>query len=188
MFCGAVAISVPYPVIEGLQIGSLGLIGRVTHYEGLGQRLDFGSALAEAEGAVDKAVESAAALRTLHSTMPNALGEAAQANPSFVIIRAWEQLSAALDDLRGVTQPERRSVRNGRIPRELIESGVFTQDFARAVEELRGLRNRVAHGESNPTPGEAAAYAGSAAALTNYARNLVELISNPPLQAEQSHT
>lgn len=149
------------------------LIGRMTHYEGLGQRLDFGAALAEAEGSVDKATEGAGASKK-QPTRPNALAEEADASPSFVIIQAWEELETGLENLREATQPGRKGLWNGRIPPDLVGRDGITPQFAKAVRELHDLRNRVAHGQSKPTAGEAAAYAITARDLAEWAFDLAD--------------
>lgn len=61
---------------------------------------------------------------------------------------------------------------------ELEHRGVINKGFARAVTELRQLRNRVAHGQHNPTFGEALAYAETAKELTNAARVLANLATS----------
>jgi hypothetical protein len=162
------------------------LIGRVTHYEGLGQKLDFGSALAEAEGSVGRAVESATIPRRRREGEPSLIGQAAQSNPPYVIIQAWEQISGALDLLKDVAQPGRKGSWNGRIPPELIENGIVAADFAQAIQELRELRNRVAHGQSDPTPGEAAAYTATTARLTDFALDLAASLEISQAGAQQS--
>jgi hypothetical protein len=151
------------------------LIGRVRSYEGLGQKFTFGEELAGAEVSVNEALESVKASQDdtekRIATEPSPLVREAEANPSFVVIQAWEQLSAALEDLVGAAELNRtpRGTPVGWLP-DLHRRELVSPDFVKAVYELRELRNKVAHGQHNPTPGEAVAYAESAQALAATAR------------------
>jgi hypothetical protein len=162
------------------------LIGRVRHYEGLGQRMDFGPALAEAEDAVGKAVHDAPRAEKQAQNEPSSLAREAEVNPSYVVLQAWEQLSAAIADLAGIVLPGQRigQWNSWRFLPELQKRELLTADLVNAVNDLRNLRNQVAHGQSNPTPGEAVAYADSAQVLAVVARNVADLLANPPLVTE----
>ncbi|MFI5849118.1 hypothetical protein ACIA8B_24110 [Micromonospora chalcea] len=158
------------------------LIGRIRSYEGLGQRIDFGEKLAGAENSVDQAVggietdQGVAADEDLTTESP--LVREAEANPSFVIISAWERLTGALADLVGATTNgiSRRPTRApASMLRELERSEVVNAAYVRAVDDLRALRNQVAHGQHNPTAGEAIAYADSAEELVRAAQVLADL-------------
>jgi hypothetical protein len=157
------------------------LIGRVRSYEGLGQKLTFGEELAGAEVSVNEAVESikidTKETDSQIAAEPSPLVREAEANPSFVVIQAWEQLSAALEDLVGTAEPDRvpRGTPVGWLP-DLQRRQLVSPDFVRAVRELRDLRNKVAHGQHNPTPGEAVAYAESAQVLTATARLMADFV------------
>jgi len=164
------------------------LLSKLREYEGMGQKLSFGDRLAQAEDSVEKAagsieqppgkqLESPAEQK--ESDESSALIREAEANPSYVLLTSWERLNGAIDDLLG-------SVRSG--TREGFGRSVITQfsdlrkskfvkdDFLRAVAELRELRNRVAHGQHNPSPGEALAYAESAEELRRAAHALARTI------------
>jgi hypothetical protein len=69
----------------------------------------------------------------------------AEANPSYVVLQAWEQLSGAIADLVGVAfpNPSRRVWLNPflSLP-DLRKRELVTADFANAVIELRQLRNQ----------------------------------------------
>jgi hypothetical protein len=160
------------------------LVSRVRHYEGLGQSVDFGPGLAEAEDSVDKAVEGVQAPENQAEIEPSPLVREAEANPSFVVLQAWEQLSGAIADIVGAALPGRTGSRNvAAALNELRKRELVSSDFANAVTELRVLRNQVAHGQSKPTPGEAVAYTESAQVLAVIARNIANLIMNPPLMS-----
>jgi hypothetical protein len=159
------------------------LIGRVSTYEGLGQKLQFGQKLAGAEQSVNEAVTQAGAeLSGDHGESRGSkdadtknleelgLAKLAATNPSFVIIKAWEELSGSLDRLV-------RIVMSGTYERRtpiywlptLVADGVVNESFSNAVRELFDLRNQIAHGKNDPTPGEAIAYAKSARQLSSFA-------------------
>jgi hypothetical protein len=158
------------------------LIGRIRSYEGLGQKIDFGEQLAGAENSVDQAIGGIETDQGVaadeDSTMESPLAREAEANPSFVIISAWERLTGALGDLVGATadgETRRPSRAPASMLRELQRSEVVNAAYVRAVDELRALRNQVAHGQHNPTAGEAIAYADSAEELVRAAHALADL-------------
>lgn len=97
------------------------------------------------------------------------LAELATSNPSFVVIKAWEELEAALMNLVKEVFPGTREVNPlSRLP-DLVKERYIDDSFVNAVRELRGLRNNVAHGQHNPTAGEAVTYLESARELTQIA-------------------
>lgn len=193
------SLAIPATVVTALVIfrrSLVDLISRVSTYEGLGQKVQFGQKLADAEVTVSDAVarvhpKEPAAPRSVNNQQEDApqsssqgknsenadpfrlgLGTVAAANPSFTIIKAWEELSESLADLirqLDPNAPDSRKFRYLRNPvfgiRLLGEEGKVDESFARAAQELYDLRNRVAHGRNNPTAGEAVAYAESARQL-----------------------
>lgn len=164
------------------------LIGRVRRYEGLGQKLEFGERLAEAEDSVGKAVQETHTASERAEIKPSPLVREAEENPSYVVLQAWEQLSGAIADLAGVALPEptgRARQNSAQSLPDLRRREIVTADVVNAVTELRNLRNQVAHGQSKPTPGEAVAYAESAQALTKAVWNIANLLANPPLKSAQ---
>lgn len=128
------------------------LLGRIRSYKGFGQEVAFGEKLATAESTVNQAVRAAEPNGSKAGSpviLPNSLASEAEANPSFVVIKSWEELSSALTGITGAALPG---------------------EFNKAASELHDLRNRVAHGQNNPTPGEACAYAESAQRLSVVAK------------------
>lgn len=161
------------------------LIGRVRSYEGLGQKFTFGFRLAEAEDSVDEALKSIEPAKAMQAEAKlvdaTPLAREAEANPSFVVLRSWEQLSGALADLVGSAMdpdevgPKYAHSNPAAFLPKLVGRKIVDSGFVKAVSELRSLRNRVAHGHYNPTAGEAIAYlesanelAGAAIALANF--------------------
>jgi hypothetical protein len=102
------------------------------------------------------------------------LAELATSNPSFVVIKAWEDLYAQLTAMVKSVFPD-ADVHNPVywFP-ELVKGKHIRESFPSAVLELLDLRNSVAHGQHNPTPGEAVAYVESARDLTNIARRVAD--------------
>lgn len=155
------------------------LIPKLRSWEGPAGKFDFGKQLAETEDSVDDAVEAAertAALQTEIAGSASAvtppppafepsLAVQANANPSFVVLSAWERLGATFADLAGAAGLPMRSRTVVAQVDDLRRRGVVNEDFVQAVTELRRLRNAVAHGQHNPTSGEALAYAESAEEL-----------------------
>ena len=86
------------------------------------------------------------------------LAALAPSNPSFVVIRAWDDLETALRKTVEIVFPDTKEVNPlHRLP-DLIREGHVDESFVNAVLELRDLRNNVAHGQHNPTAGEAVTY------------------------------
>lgn len=162
------------------------LLPKLRSYEGLGQKISFGDRLAETEESVDQAVgsierEAGSKQLELHAKQQAKADEfailvrEAETNPSYVILVAWEQLNGAIDGLIEFSL----GIEGGRPShvqvRDLQERQVINKDFARAVNDMLDLRNRVAHGQHNPTSGEAVAYVLSAEVLAKAARVLADL-------------
>jgi hypothetical protein len=150
-----------------------GLIGRIKSYKGLGQELTFGDRLADAENSVEEAARSVPINETdprqIDKSEPSPLARDAEANPSFVVIRAWEQVVDAVNALAEIGMPGKYSRSPGfstSLLRDLQRAELVGPEFVTATFELRDLRNKVAHGMHNPTPGEAVAYAESANSLS----------------------
>lgn len=158
----------------------------------MGQKLSFGDQLAGAEESADRAIGSienqAGPQRPEPPTEQShadpdefaTLGRAAEANPSYLILVGWEELASATNDLAGASLGTDGFLRRNPIQqvRELQQRAVINKDFAQAVTELRQLRNRVAHGQHNPTSGEALAYVETAKELTKAARVLANLVTS----------
>jgi hypothetical protein len=156
------------------------LIVRLRSYKGMGQEVEFGERLAMAEESarlaiknVSESVESEA--RELPEQLeaePRLLIHEAEKKPSYVIIRAWEDLELGLTDLAGVVfpgRPMREGITRLLADLETKDTGLAAS-FYDAVREFHDLRDRVAHGDHNPTPGEAIAYAQSINRLIMTAR------------------
>ena len=147
------------------------LLSRVRSYEGLGQKVSFGDGIAQAETSVEAAAGAEIAAQQRTGFGNDVLAQEAESNPSFVVLQSWEQLSAALADLVGAALPG-QSISPTRRIAELQKQEKVTEGFAKAAIELRDLRNRVAHGRHNPSPGEAIAYASAAHELSDIGRSL----------------
>jgi hypothetical protein len=95
------------------------------------------------------------------------LARDAEANPSFTIIQAWENLSDLLvgyiDVVLAMGQRGRFSLTTWLQTMEKQQE--VTPSFVEAVKDVQRLRNAVAHGEHTPTPGEAVAYVDTVSKL-----------------------
>lgn len=189
-FIASLVASLSWPVVVIVAIvlfrKSLSeLILRVRSYKGMGQELEFGERLAVAEESAKLALESVPesveskeqeSLEELE-TGPRLLIREAESNPSYAVIRAWEELESVLANLAGVVLPRRIARRGGtaRLLADLETSDTFlTKQYYDAVREHRDLRNRVAHGQNKPSPGEAIAYVQSIDELTAAARYSID--------------
>jgi hypothetical protein len=185
-FAASLITNLYWPLVVGLVLIVFrkpisALIGRIRSYKGFGQELTFGRQMATAEDSVEEAVQSSSAdtsTRRAVASKPSPLAREAGANPSFVVIQSWEFLSSALADLIGAAFPN-DPYRGSpvRMLDTLSNREVVNTEFVKAVYDLRDLRNSVAHGQSNPTPGEALAYAESAQELSMIARTTAESLS-----------
>ena len=149
------------------------LIGRATQYKGFGQELTFGDELADVERKIEgikfgglevrweREPEQRAVERGQDSVdLPPSLTEAglqeaegemvrkSEMYPSQVVLEAWDWLNKIVNcDNR----PGRK------IADDDLWQFVPIRSY-RAVKDLLDLRNKVAHGEHIPTPGEAITY------------------------------
>lgn len=145
------------------------LLGRIVSYEGLGQRINFGQRLAGVEKSISKVVVQARetvkrSQLDIDPEKPGFLGLAALAtsNPSFVVIKAWDDLESELKRLITTVFPDTKEIDLARCLLDLVRDGQLNESFPSAVLELRNLRNNVAYGQHNPTAGEALTYLKSA--------------------------
>lgn len=156
------------------------LIGRIKSYKGLGQEVTFGDRLAGAEASVEDALLhsriAGADARERLAAEPSPLVREAEGNPSFVVIRSWELMLDALADLFAAAFPGEDKRRTQPIG-DLQRSKVVPPEYVTAIRELRDLRNRVAHGQHNPTPGEAVAFAESVTGLMAATRTTVHALT-----------
>jgi hypothetical protein len=193
------SLAIPVTVVTALVIFRkplIDLFSRVNSYEGLGQKVQFGQKLADAEATVSDAAaraqpkesadsQSTEGRRHLSSDGEHSenadlvslgLATVAAANPSFTIIKAWEELTGSLAKLLNELEPNpsgSQKFTNLVFRFGLLEErGEVDRSFVRAVKELFDLRNHVAHGRNNPTAGEAVAYAESAHQLASTAVRL----------------
>jgi hypothetical protein len=155
------------------------LIGRVVTYKGLGHEVTFGDRLAAAESSVEDALSRSSA-ESFDSGRPpeGELGLSVREvgrNPSFVIIRAWEQVQDALAEVFSSVFPGEK--RRTQPLSDLERKGIASPQYFTAVRALRELRNSVAHGNANPTAGEAIAYAESAGELARESRIIAQAVS-----------
>ncbi|MEU4288988.1 hypothetical protein AB0E63_12265 [Kribbella sp. NPDC026596] len=182
-------------VVTGALIGfrrSLrALIGRLDSWEGLGQKVQFGRKLVEtgkqaelATSDVDeKLVEADQEVPLEVADRFSILARDATDNPSYSITAAWDELQGALRDLIGAATANLNqrglSIRLGNevsAIRTLRNRDYVNENFVSAVDGLRQLRNKVAHGQHKPTPDEAVSYVLSARELTRASEALANMI------------
>jgi hypothetical protein len=98
----------------------------------------------------------------------------ADSSPSSTVLMAWRTLETTILGLaQGLSgQPSAGSNVQAALP-VLQEAGYVSKELIAAVEQLQRLRNAVAHGEHDPTPGEASAYVEQARQLNT----LVQILS-----------
>jgi hypothetical protein len=159
------------------------LLRSVSEWEGFGKHVKFGEQVAAAEekvedaaGAVEATTAEGGAVAPQEKTGPREADELAliaDSNPSYAVLAAWEALEGSILNLGETAFSEeylgnrlsaseikqaQRAVRTGNVRgvlRGLLQANVVSTDLGAAMNELRDLRNAVAHGAHNPTPGEA---------------------------------
>lgn len=144
------------------------LLGRMKTFEGLGQSMTFEESLARTEEAVDMALENSEAIPrdtveqsgSKRTSALSGLEREAASNPSFAIISAWERMQDALRELHSRIFDSSQSRQSGMsvILRNLYSREQIDPGIIESVQNLRSLRNEVAHGFHNPGPGEARTY------------------------------
>jgi hypothetical protein len=99
----------------------------------------------------------------------------ADSSPSSTVLMAWRRLEMTILGLaQGVSgRPSAGSNVHAALP-VLQEAGYLADDLAAAIVQLERLRNAVAYGEHDPTPGEASVYVEQARQLAV----LVQLVSS----------
>jgi hypothetical protein len=86
---------------------------------------------------------------------------------------AWRRLETTILGLAQAVSGQSAGSNIQAAMRVLQEAGFLSEDLTGAVLQLQRLRNAVAHGEHDPTPGEASAYVEQAQQLTT----LVQILS-----------
>ncbi|WP_167051717.1 hypothetical protein [Salinibacterium sp. ZJ77] len=144
-----------------------GLLARLSHFKVAGSEANFGEGLARAEDSVQAFKESSPdAVESGIAFPPPDAAEEAIADPSGMVLRAWEGLAESVFALRRATAGRGRPSTNLSIVlRQLVDEGVVNSFFLDSVEELRQLRNHVAHAREVPTKGSAIAYVEQAREL-----------------------
>lgn len=159
------------------------LLRRIRTGKVLGTEWDFGEGIEKAETA-----RAQASVATPRTERLNASGVAADdkmadlvlataTNPSYAVIATWEMLLASVDDFLRVALSENDKAWLPKGPgnqsaalQRLKKRGLLDGPTLEMFEALRALRNHVAHGHSNPTQGEAAAFIENASWLVNRLR------------------
>jgi hypothetical protein len=197
-FIVALVDHLAWPVlVAGALIGfraSFGaLIGRLDSWEGLGQKLSFGRKLVETGKRAERATtEVDKQLAKTDQEVPvedgdrfTALAQDAAENPSYSITAAWDVLQGALRDLIGSASMELEQqgkpirLRNEVLAIRLLRNqGIVNDNFVSAIEGLRQLRNKVAHGQHKPTPDEAVSYVASSRELARASQALANITAN----------
>jgi hypothetical protein len=137
-----------------------------------GGEATFGEQLASAEATVDAFKDSAPEVVAAEDDRPPEQAPVTT-DPSGLVLSSWEALSEALFALRRATAGRGRpSSQVGVVLRQLADEGIVNDLFVRSVEQLRELRNEVAHARAIPTPGAARNYADQARELSRAAEVL----------------
>jgi hypothetical protein len=159
-----------------------GAISDIAEWSGFGQTIKFARQIAQSERQVEAAT-TAVAQGLPESLTPEASVEAspetaelAETNASYVVISSWESLWRSVLDLAGyldLLSPRGRRATQSAVLQALKSSAHVPDQFVAAIEELRGIRNEVAHGDRAPSPGQALSYVEQASQIEALTRALI---------------
>lgn len=144
------------------------LVGRVSAYEGLGQKIAFGEQLAKVEEEADRLTDTQGLSAdgegdgVSQRGLIEDLAAFADRHPSAVIMGSWVSVErAVLQRAADRDFPGTVLTQGGiaRVINTLGNDGAISPTTVEVLHDLRGLRNQVAHGQSDASPGEALAYA-----------------------------
>lgn len=158
-----------------------GLVARLTHLKVPGGEATFGDGLAKAERTFEQFQASAngaeAASGQPEPEDSNAAGNvrSGPVEPSALVLRSWEKLAEEIVGLAHISIPGARTTNAAAAAAALERAGVVNDLFVETANELRRLRNAVAHAKETPTPGAAIAYADQARELQAACRALAQL-------------
>lgn len=171
-----------------------GLIKRLQSGELWGAKFNFGDAIAETERLRESAPElpanessdppggpkTAPPTNTAGaSTFDELVGEFvvlaavdADANPSYSMLAAWERADNTLRRYERELDDFVGRPKTG-LPRSVLHLQHFDRHVNAMYQQLRELRNKVAHGQADPTTGEAVAFVENAEWLVARVREMV---------------
>ncbi|MFT8649652.1 MAG: hypothetical protein ABF792_04270 [Bifidobacterium psychraerophilum] len=168
------------------------LIGRVKGAKGFGAEVKFSEEIKNVEDKVDEVLDEerelgncgaqtadSPSVETLDSIILNKTGESVMPDPaqdpSGAILVSWEKLSKALDDLARTGTGQVIFPRQYSVPviNKLYSSRLISGSFYESVMGLRNIRNKVAHGQVNPTSGVARTYVERAGQLNSVVQETI---------------
>ncbi|MEV5705732.1 hypothetical protein [Actinoallomurus sp. NPDC052274] len=157
------------------------MIEHVRSYEGLGQKFTFGDELAEVEQAADELTGTGSdelADTEVHSELWRTYSEMAETAPSAAIMGVWSEIEKSARRLAMLYGIDKKAP--GNLFRHLIEVRIIPGSMLKIIDRLRILRNRVAHGDHEPTAGEALTYVSTANEVSTILRKLEALVKEEP--------
>ncbi|MET9288807.1 hypothetical protein [Nocardia beijingensis] len=176
-----VVVSWPVVVVVGLVILRKPLrsvVERLTRIEAFGVTGDFGERLAQLEEHVDELEapstngEGNTAERRSGTPADDFSGydgllRIVQVMPELGVVKAWMDVERAIDLLYEQLEPGDRRPKPIYVKaRSLVGAGVLPERVVKPLDELRALRNQVAHGLHKPNVGEALTYVQRAEEVT----------------------
>lgn len=158
-----------------------GLVARLTHLKVPGGEATFGEKLAKAERTFEKfqasvtGAEAASGQPGVEEPDGAGIADFGPLEPSALVLSSWEHLAEEIIGLAHVAVPGVRTTNAASAAVALERAGTVNDLFVETVNELRQLRNAVAHARETPTPGSAIAYAEQARELRVACRALAQL-------------
>lgn len=158
-----------------------GLLARLTHLKVPGGEATFGDGLAKAERTFEQfrasmqGAEAAPGPPDTNVTGEGSSVESGPVEPSALVLHSWERLSEEIISLARANVPGASATNVAAATAALERAGIVNDLFVETANELRRLRNAVAHARETPTPGSAIAYADQARELQAACRALAQL-------------
>lgn len=158
-----------WPVIIGLVVVLLrtplgSALKRVTDFEGFGVKSRFGEGIQRAEDAVEQLSTPPASISPAEPAeepidLAEQLSTIAAISPGAAVVISWNEIEQSLGHLY---RQSGNDLWPGISPyvamSELIDQGIIPKTLGKPLNELRNLRNSVAHGLAEPNTAEALAY------------------------------
>ena len=172
-FVSSVVRSVVWPaVVVSMSLlfkpSIISALRQIRHLKAPGIEADFGDYLADVEKQTEAVLDAAGVPNEEIIADPS---QRVTNDPSGTIMRAWQNVSAQIASVSFAVDSVSAGSRNpSEQVRRLIAAGILDPRINESIQELRQLRNLVAHGKHNPTEGEALAYADTADEVSAYLR------------------
>jgi hypothetical protein len=154
------------------------LLGRITSYEGLGQKLNFGRGVAKIEEGIEELPEQAGSSNSSDGqsviTLQDERYRLARDFPAAAVTQGFRDIEIRMRQLWSHYSPEQKKKPSfSQLVMSLADGRIIPGSLAGIILKLRELYNTVAHEGAEPTTGEAVAYIESTQKIAEILDNLI---------------